>query len=395
MPKRDFYSIAKKNQIDTNIIDTLVSGKRFLILGHKDPDADCLGSMVAFALLVKKLGKYAEIYLPDMFLAQLNYLTAICDYNGITLIRKVGMPLGEYSAVIILDTPKPSMLMANDEIRAFIANPGIRKIEMDHHLGSDSAEMGDEMFRLYSRAASSCELVGYFSLKLASWYEASGEGQRNDIFSRNLALCILTGIVGDTGMGKYLRLERQKWYYKVFSGLYSQLLDKTTDKSRGNISTMQDIYSLLLNLSDQEAACLYEMEIFMEKGHSVYSIGLDRRVSALFFNRYPNEVIVDVAKSEANTLAEDSGRMGLVAYYDAPLISDFVQFRLRRSSSWEKLDLRLVLDALGITNGGGHEGAVGFRVPKADIPDLSVYMQKLLANIELVASQDREPESRR
>jgi nanoRNase/pAp phosphatase (c-di-AMP/oligoRNAs hydrolase) len=72
----------------------------------------------------------------------------------------------------------------------------------------------------------------------------------------------------------------------------------------------------------------------------------------------------------------------MVSYYDPPSISDFIQFRLRRGFRYTSLDLRRVLDALKVTNGGGHPGAIGFRVRKADVEDIQGYVKWVIDQIE-------------
>jgi single-stranded DNA-specific DHH superfamily exonuclease len=72
----------------------------------------------------------------------------------------------------------------------------------------------------------------------------------------------------------------------------------------------------------------------------------------------------------------------MVAYYDDDALSDFIQFRLRRSSRFPEADLRKILAILDIRNGGGHPGAVGFRVKKDEVPDLTAYAEKLITRIE-------------
>jgi hypothetical protein len=74
--------------------------------------------------------------------------------------------------------------------------------------------------------------------------------------------------------------------------------------------------------------------------------------------------------------------MGLVAYYDSPQLSGFIQFRLRRAQDFSVLDLRAVIGELGIHNGGGHPGAVGFRVDKKDVGDIVAFGDGLVARIE-------------
>jgi nanoRNase/pAp phosphatase (c-di-AMP/oligoRNAs hydrolase) len=94
------------------------------------------------------------------------------------------------------------------------------------------------------------------------------------------------------------------------------------------------------------------------------------------------EAIVSAARVLADRLAEESGKLGLVVYYDNPERSDLVQFRLRRAGAWKSYDLRNLLGVLAISNGGGHEGAIGFRVPRGEIGDFPRYVDELRAKIE-------------
>jgi nanoRNase/pAp phosphatase (c-di-AMP/oligoRNAs hydrolase) len=80
----------------------------------------------------------------------------------------------------------------------------------------------------------------------------------------------------------------------------------------------------------------------------------------------------------ANFLAEESGYVSLVAYYDPPEKSNLIQFRMRRSQNFKTLDLREVVSRLRITNGGGHEGAVGFRVPGEAVDNYDTFVENIV-----------------
>ena len=94
------------------------------------------------------------------------------------------------------------------------------------------------------------------------------------------------------------------------------------------------------------------------------------------------ETIVSTARAVADALAEESGKLGLVAYYDDPGKSDLVQFRIRRAAGWKKYDLRGLLTLLAIENGGGHEGAIGFRLPRGEVSDLDAVVEGMVRKIE-------------
>jgi nanoRNase/pAp phosphatase (c-di-AMP/oligoRNAs hydrolase) len=70
-----------------------------------------------------------------------------------------------------------------------------------------------------------------------------------------------------------------------------------------------------------------------------------------------------------------------VAYYDASKPDRLVQFRLRRGSKYNALDLRKVLKKLKLDNGGGHPGAIGFRVPGEQIDGFGKFLTGLAEDI--------------
>jgi diguanylate cyclase (GGDEF)-like protein len=380
--KTEIGTIAEKKRITNRIIGEIFARDSFLLLGHQNPDADCIASLVAFAILLSKFGKDVAIFLPDPVIEQLNYLLAICKYNNIMVIHDLNTDFKEkYSALVIVDTPNADMLMKNDSISEMLADPSIRKIELDHHLGANARYTGDKGYCLISQASSTGELIGYLCLKMAARLNSKNTSGTTGFFSRNLALAILTGIVGDSQMGRFLKSNRERWYYRTFSTIFERLLERTTNLGSNNLASMRDIYNLIQNLSDQESNCFKEMEKDLRTAPHIHAIAVGRERSAELFSRYDNEVIVNVSKYAADRLSEESGKLGLAAYYDDPSLSDFVQFRLRRSASFAGFDLRTVLVALNITNGGGHPGAVGFRIPKSEIPDFHRYTGELLMRI--------------
>jgi nanoRNase/pAp phosphatase (c-di-AMP/oligoRNAs hydrolase) len=69
-------------------------------------------------------------------------------------------------------------------------------------------------------------------------------------------------------------------------------------------------------------------------------------------------------------------------YYDSPELSDYIQFRVRRSQQYKKYDLRDLLELFDIENGGGHEGAIGFRIHRTQVADYRLFIRNLIEGIE-------------
>jgi single-stranded DNA-specific DHH superfamily exonuclease len=199
-------------------------------------------------------------------------------------------------------------------------------------------------------------------------------------------------MVGDSSMGKYLKNKKERWYYTIFSNGFNRLLENQTKKKVE--PSAEDVFDVIQSFSVQDKKCFDRIMAKAEESKPVFHVVLGVEESAELFNIYGKDRMVMITKVAADTLAENSGKLGLVAYYDDPKATDFVQFRLRRSSKYNVLDLRTALRQLNIENGGGHPGAVGFRVLKDKIEDIEKYSYDLVEQIENmvgVASESEVP----
>jgi len=378
--KIEIKTITEKNRVINRIGEAILEGESFLLLGHKEPETDCIASLVAVALLLNNFQKEVTIYLAGPTAVHYTYLLAICRYRGISVAYGKLPKTAAFSTIMIVDTAKPEMLTVNSQITDLLNNNAVRKIEIDHHLGRDACYSGDEGYCLVSAACSTCELIGQLLLKMAGRKDKYGEVE----FSRNLVLAILTGIVGDSQVGKYLTTRREKLYYRIFTELFDKLMGGKTHGSKG-LSSMEAVFDVIQNFSVREKRCY---DAFLEMQHtekSIHYIPIDPSTSAKLFEEYGSDLIVNVSKAVVDTLAENSGKLGLLAYYDDPSLSDFVQFRLRRSAKFLHVDLRSILAELKIENGGGLPGAVGFRIKKEAITDINSYMEDLVNRIEALS----------
>jgi diguanylate cyclase (GGDEF)-like protein len=382
-PKRDIPTIAEKNRVSARIARALAERDSFLIVGHKDPDEDCVSSLVAFALLVNKFNKRSTIVLGSSVQENYDYLLNICRYNLIEVIRE-GLP-PPASVLVFVDTPKPEMIDRAELYDEARKDPSVLKIELDHHLAADSGYIGDPDYRLVYEACSSCEIIGRLAFKMERDAALMAEFQIGELMSRNLVLAILSGMIGDSQMGRYLKSRRERWFYARFSAMFERMLARKTKVGSGNFSSKEQVFDALAALSEDEDACFRFMSRSIGSEGSVSFAVLDAEASRLLFSTYGNDTVVAVSKALVDKLAETSGRLGLVGYYDDPALSPFAQFRLRRSQAFTALDLREALVLLDMKNGGGHPGAVGFRVDRGEVPDIGAaareFARKLNAGI--------------
>ena len=388
--KNDIRSLAEKNAIIANIIRALEERDDFLLLGHKSPDEDCVASMVAFGLIASKFNKSVSIYTCDVLHEQFAYLLSIATYNSIRVICGPDAPVEGVGAIVLLDTPKPDMIDDDEEIRAMAANPSVLKIEIDHHLGADASYFGDEGYRLVAEASSACELVGYLALKLDADEELKRRRGIGELLTRNLVLAILTGIIADSHMGKYIKTRRERWFFERFSSIFDRMLAQKTRAGSRNFASKEEVFDALASLSTEEEECYRRMMERRRRSRLVDSVVLPRDEAMALRAGYGEDTLTAVARTVADSLAEEGGHLGLIAYHDDPTISDFVQFRVRRSQAFKDFDLREILSRLSIENGGGHPGAIGFRFHEHEVQDIATFAAELIVRIEaLIAAEGR------
>lgn len=166
---------------------------KIVIIPHRRPDADALGSCLAMAGYLKKKGLHPQVVSPDDYPAFLHWMHG----NEEVLIyenqynsghkKKAEAAIAEADMIFCLDF---SSLDRIENLKPFVSASAARKVLIDHHLGkSDFADF--EMWD--TSAAATAELV--FDL-------VSQMGDRH-LLDVGMAECIYAGIMTDTGSFKY------------------------------------------------------------------------------------------------------------------------------------------------------------------------------------------------
>lgn len=149
----------------------------FLITAHINPEGDSLGAQLALAKVLRKMGKQCEIVNAELCSREYHFLP------GIERIRQ--RPRRKRAdAFIVLDSSNISRIGGAIQ---FIAK-GAPLLNIDHHIGNTN--FGDVNI-VDEKVSSTCELLfGIFKgLKVA--------------LDRDIAICLYTGVVVDTGSFRY------------------------------------------------------------------------------------------------------------------------------------------------------------------------------------------------
>ncbi|RKX79479.1 MAG: hypothetical protein DRP60_04405, partial [Spirochaetes bacterium] len=107
MKKVSIPNRRRKLQIVDTFIDVMCTRESFLMIGHQNPDEDCVASMVAFSLLMTKFHRTQAMVLNRENWDKFPYLLSIAKYNSIRVIGSSEEIGDEYDTVIAFDTPKP------------------------------------------------------------------------------------------------------------------------------------------------------------------------------------------------------------------------------------------------------------------------------------------------
>lgn len=161
----------------------LAQPKRIVILPHRNPDGDAIGSTLAMSRYLTKLGHECEIIAPNDFPKFLKWMEGarkinIAEYNP----AKCRILVEKADLIFILDFNSISRI---DELGEWLKRSTVPKIMIDHH---QEPEQFDFMYSDTSMPAT-CQMVYNFIQKMGNLH----------LIDKTIAECIYTGIMTDTG----------------------------------------------------------------------------------------------------------------------------------------------------------------------------------------------------
>ena len=165
----------------------LITQKKIVIIPHKNPDGDALGSSLALQAFLTKTGHNSQIITPNEYPEFLDWMP------GQEKIKKFSNALDESIQVIesadIIFTLDFNQLSRIDQLGPLVEKSNALKIMIDHH-----EHPGDYASITFSDTTkgSTCEMV----------YELISHLDRDQI-DEAIASCLYTGIMTDTGSFRF------------------------------------------------------------------------------------------------------------------------------------------------------------------------------------------------
>jgi len=167
----------------------LTSPQKVIIIGHKNPDGDAIGSCLGLSFFLKSLGHTTTVLMPNDFPDFLKWMPGVDDivvYEKET--EKSSKLIEDANLVFTLDFN--SLDRVGGELQSVLEDTAAKFVMIDHH-----QQPADYAVATYSdvKMSSTSEMVFHFM-------DALGEA---DKLTKEIAVNLYTGIMTDTGSFRF------------------------------------------------------------------------------------------------------------------------------------------------------------------------------------------------
>lgn len=166
-----------------NIVDEIRSNHSFLLTTHEGPDGDAVGSSLALASILRKIGKEVVVHYHDPVPDLYGFLPGSDSVDS-------RIPDRDFDVAFVLDIGE--LRRAGAEFCSFTRIGKI--INLDHHLACEN-------FGTHNLVDPAAAATGVLVYRIASALGYS--------FDRETALCLYVSIITDTGSFRYSNANRE------------------------------------------------------------------------------------------------------------------------------------------------------------------------------------------
>ena len=358
------------------------SKRTFLFSAY--PDADALGTMLALALYLKQLGKTASLFFPSPVKQNLQFMKDIIEFNDIPIIKdekELKALQNEVDTVVFCDTANAGLVPFATTFQQCYLDRGIAVVEIDHHFGTDSAAIAEEGIHLFRTANASTEIAAELLQDLHRHYPSLPA----PFSQRNIVISLLMGLLTDTFGGRAVPLRQDYDYWHQLLGEHLKVETQSDSGDfRRNDGMIQFVrpQEILAHLNRLSPELERNVEMLKKKIIRHEDVGeLDLLDSSLKqLSRDPvekgNGDFFQLWNAMANVVPQTGGKVGLF-YFNGKNAEgkDCLFLKIRRAFDFNRFDLRESETALKKTfgqqylGGGGHAGAVSFRIQPMGEPE--------------------------
>ena len=189
--------------------DIIENNERCVVVAHKNPDGDAVGSSLACALYLRSLGKKADVVLPNAFPDFLRWLPSADEVIVFENDKEAAeSAIAAADVLFCLDFNAFSRL---GDMGAVVEGSAAKKVLLDHHLHPDE---GFSVSVSCPEACATSELVFRMIYRVHSLAA----------IDKKIAQAIYTGMMTDTGSFAYA--SNRKDIYLIVAELIAKGVDK-------------------------------------------------------------------------------------------------------------------------------------------------------------------------
>ena len=374
-------------------IDLINSSNSFLFSGDIDPDS--VGSMLSLSLYLNQLDKEVFIIITEPLRGNLDFFEKIIQYNSIRILRtpeEIDTVRNYIDMVIFCDTANTKLVPLYSQISNYILSKKPNVVEIDHHFGADSEELTDYGIKLFRKANANTEIIGEI---LEMLYDKNPE-RPNPFGQRNIILGLITGILGDTTGGKVIHYKED--YNRWMGKLGEQLKSITRWRNSADNKRIEDcrtskfgdptqILDYLNKVTRDQESILKSLNSHIEsKGNTGFLSLLPSTYQKVnrTWSSIESEWFFDIMGLLLSSVPEKSGYVGVIIFEGKNAAGENCVFiKIRRAVNFSGIDLRTaegkIKELFGnlYMGGGGHAGAVSFRIHRLDEKELLAQLENL------------------
>src|SRR5690606_18125319 len=178
------------NEDTTQIVEKLLaSAQKVVIVGHKNPDGDAVGSCLGLSFFLKSLGHNTTVIMPNDFPDFLKWLPGVEEIIVHEREREKSTELIN-SSDLMFTLDFNSLDRVGGELQTVLENCSAKFVMIDHH-----QQPADYAVATYSdvKMSSTSEMVFHFM-------DALGQTEK---LSKEIAVNLYTGIMTDTGSFRF------------------------------------------------------------------------------------------------------------------------------------------------------------------------------------------------
>ncbi len=405
----------EKKPLDGNVwrdnlrdaLDVIKNSESFLFSGDIDPDS--VGSMLSLSLYLNQLDKKVFLILPEYLGDNLDFFEKIIEYNSITILRnkeQIEAVKNEIETIIFCDTANTKLVPHYSFIAENILSLKPKVIEIDHHFGADSEELTDYGIKLFRKANANTEIIG----KILLTYHGKYHEGPNPFDQRNIILGLITGLLGDTVGGKVIPYKEDYHYWmdlledrlKNITRWRESDSERNIDSKQSKFAGPKQILEYLNRLTDEQEACFNLLNGRVELKGQIGFLNLFRSTQHEVKDTcrpFNSDWFADILNFILNSVPEKSGCAGMVVFEGQNADGEDCFFiKLRRAVKFSGIDLRTAEDQLKnlfgdlYMGGGGHAGAVSFRIHTMDEKEFLEKIEKIFDffNQSLLTSSNKQ-----